>query len=91
MGHTDWHGTEYQGLSLRFGKRSACYWKNAVVARTRKGGKGVHVFGMQLLYGTNGFSHKHCNRESCFSVIPKGDEEFGLSMLRSAGKGRVEV
>jgi hypothetical protein len=29
--------------------------------------------------------------ESCFSVIPKGDEEFGSSMLRSAGKGRVEV
>jgi hypothetical protein len=30
-------------------------------------------------------------KESCFSVIPKGDEEFGSSMLRSAGKGRVEV
>lgn len=29
--------------------------------------------------------------ESCFSVIPKGDEEFGSSILRSAGKGRVEV
>jgi hypothetical protein len=29
--------------------------------------------------------------ESCCSVISKGNEEFGSSMLRSAGKGRVEV
>jgi hypothetical protein len=29
--------------------------------------------------------------ERCFCVNPKGDEEVESSMLRSAGKGRVEV
>jgi hypothetical protein len=29
--------------------------------------------------------------ERCFSVNPKGDEKFESSILRSAGKGRVEV
>lgn len=27
---------EYQDPNLRFGKRSACLWKNAVVTRTHK-------------------------------------------------------
>jgi hypothetical protein len=67
MGHTDWHGTEQQGLNLRFGKRSAYHGKNAVIAR--KGGKGLHVFGIQLLYGTNGFSHKHRNRQDRGKVL----------------------
>jgi hypothetical protein len=29
--------------------------------------------------------------ERCFSVISVGDEEFGSSMLISAGKGRAEI
>jgi hypothetical protein len=46
-----WHVTKHQDPSLGFGKLSACYWKNAVVARTLKGGKGLHTLGIQLSYG----------------------------------------
>jgi hypothetical protein len=29
--------------------------------------------------------------ERCFSIISKGDEEFGSLMLISAGRGRAEL
>jgi hypothetical protein len=39
------HDTEYQDANLGFDKRSQCYWKDAVVARTPKGVKGLHILG----------------------------------------------
>jgi hypothetical protein len=60
---TRWHDTEHRESSLGFGKRSDCYWKDAVVARTLKGGKGLHTLRIQLSYGhiTNGALHRHCS------------------------------
>lgn len=59
----DWHDTEHQDRSLRFGNWVECHWQNAVVASTCEGGMSLHILVIQLSHSrtTNGPLLEHCN------------------------------